>query len=311
LSEMKPAAAKVVAALKDYQQFLEKDLLPKAGDTWRIGKDKFARKLTLELNAGLTADEVLAEAEREAERVERDMFVVARQLWAAAFPKQPLPPEDAAGRRATITAVLAHYNQEHGLPENLVRDAKETVGHIKRFISDKDILRLPDPDRCQVIEMPEFQRGNSIAFLNPAAPLDPKAASVYAISPPPRDWDARKVDSYLQEYNRRMIQILTIHEAYPGHYVQLAYSNRNPSLIRKGLAWGVFVEGWAVYPEQMMLDQGYGDGDLVLRLNQLKWYLRSVANALLDYRMHCTAMSDDEAMEFLTKRAFQSEGEAR
>jgi uncharacterized protein (DUF885 family) len=107
-----------------------------------------------------------------------------------------------------------------------------------------------------------------------------------------------------------MLQILTIHEAYPGHYVQLAYSNRYPSLIRRVLYSGVFAEGWAVYTEQMMLDQGYGKGDLVLRLYQLKWYLRSVANAILDHRMHCTGMSDAEALAFLTGRAFQSEGEA-
>jgi uncharacterized protein (DUF885 family) len=311
LSDLKPAAAKVVEALKEYQQFLEQNVLPRAGDNWRIGREKFTKKLELELNSGLTADEVRAEAEREAERVERDMYVIARQLWASAFPRRPLPPEDADGRRATITAVLAHFNRQHGKAEDLVRDAKVTVDQIKAFISANDILRLPDPDLCRVIEMPEFQRGNSVAFLNQAPALDPQAASVYAISPPPRDWDARKVDSYLQEYNRYMLHILTIHEAYPGHYVQLAYSNRNPSLIRKVLSSGAFVEGWAVYTEQMMLDQGYGQGDLVLRLNQLKWYLRSVANAVLDYRMHCTSMTDDEAMDFLTKRAFQSEGEAR
>lgn len=309
LSELKPAAAKVVAALKEHQRFLEATL-PRAKDSWRIGKDKFAKKLELELNAGLTAEQVLAEAEREFDRVEREMYVVARQLWCTAYPRKALPADDADGRRQTITAVLAHYNKEHGKPENLVADARATVERIKSFITENDLLRLPNPDRCQVIEMPEFQRGNSTAFLSQAPALDPKAASVYAVSPPPREWDARKVESYLQEYNSRMIQILTIHEAYPGHYVQLEYSNRCPSLIRRVLASGVFIEGWAVYTEQMMLDQGYGQGDLVMRLNQLKWYLRAVANAILDHRMHCTAMTDDEALAFLTKRVFQSEGEA-
>jgi uncharacterized protein (DUF885 family) len=107
-----------------------------------------------------------------------------------------------------------------------------------------------------------------------------------------------------------MLHVLTIHEAYPGHYVQLEYSNRNPSLIRRVLYSGVFAEGWAVYTEQMMLDQGYGDGDLALRLHQLKFYLRAVANAILDYKMHCTQMSDEEALAFLTERVYQSEGEA-
>jgi uncharacterized protein (DUF885 family) len=310
LSDLGPAAKQVVACLKEYQKFLEGDLLPQAKGDWRLGKEKFARKLELELDAGLTAEQVLQEAENEFARVERDMYVIARQLWSREFPRKPLPADDLAGRRDTISQVLAKLNQEHGTPENLVKDARATVEQIKSFIQEKDILRLPDPDHCQVVEMPEFQRGNSVAFLNPAPPLDPKASSIYAVSPPPKDWDARRVASFLEEYNRYMLQILTIHEAYPGHYVQLEYSNRNPSMIRRVLFSGVFAEGWAVYTEQVMLDQGYGNGDLALRLNQLKWYLRAVANAVLDYKMHCAGMTDEEALKFLVRRAFQSEGEA-
>jgi uncharacterized protein (DUF885 family) len=309
-SPLKPPSAKVVAALKEYQKFLEDDLLPRAKGDWRIGKENFVKKLDLELDAGLSAEHVLKDAESEFVRVERDMYVIARQLWSRAYPNKPLPPDDVEGRRATIQLVLAELNKNHGKPDNLVKDVKNTVADIKTFIKDKDILRLPDPDRCAIVEMPEFQRGNSTAYLNPAPPLDPKAASVYAVSPPPKDWDTRKVESYLQEYNSYMVQILTIHEAYPGHYVQLEYSNRNPSQIRRVLSSGVFAEGWAVYTEQMMLDQGYGNGDPALRLNQLKWYLRSVANAILDYKMHCTNMTDDEALAFLTQQAYQSEGEA-
>jgi uncharacterized protein (DUF885 family) len=307
---LKAAGAKAAATLRDYQKFLEDDLLPRARGDWRLGKERFLRKLELELDAGLTAEQVLRDAETEFQRVEKEMYVIARQLWATAFPGKALPPDDADGRRATIQGVLAHFNKEHGKPEELVRDAKATIDRIKAFIKDNDILRLPDPDRCQVVEMPEFQRGNTTAYLNQAPPLDNQAASVYAVSPPPRDWDARRVNSYLEEYNGRMVQILTIHEAYPGHYVQLEYSNRHPSLIRRVLFSGVFAEGWAVYTEQMMLDQGYGKGDLVLRLNQLKWYLRAVANAILDYKMHCTKMTDAEALAFLTREAYQSEGEA-
>jgi uncharacterized protein (DUF885 family) len=309
LSELRPAAAKVVPVLKDYLKFLE-DLRPKANGDWRLGKDKFCRKLDLELDANLSADEVLKDAEAEFARVEREMYVIARQQWSSTHPGKPLPPDDAKGRTETIRLVLDRLNQEHGKPEDLVRDARATVDRIKAFIREHDILRLPKPDQCKIIEMPEFHRGNSLAYLNPAPPLDRKAASYYAVSPPPAGWDARRVESLLQEYNSRMIQILSIHEAYPGHYVQLEYSNRHPSLIRRVLYSGVFAEGWAVYTEQMMLDQGYGKGDLALRLNQLKWYLRSVANAILDHKMHCTGMSDADALAFLTQRAFQSEGEA-
>jgi uncharacterized protein (DUF885 family) len=309
LSELRPAADRVLPLLKDHLKYLE-ELLPQATGEWRLGKDKFSRKLDLELDANLSADEVLKEAEAEFARVERDMYVIARQLWSSTHRGKPLPADDAKGRTDTIRLVLERLNQEHGKPEDLVRNARATVGSIKTFIAENDILRLPDPDQCKVIEMPEFHRGNSLAYLNPAPPLDRKASSYYAVSPPPSGWDARRVESLLQEYNRRMLQILTIHEAYPGHYVQLEYSNRHASLIRRVLYSGVFAEGWAVYTEQMMLDQGYGNGDLALRLNQLKWYLRSVANAILDHKMHCTNMSDKEALAFLAQRAFQSEGEA-
>jgi uncharacterized protein (DUF885 family) len=310
LSDLKPAARKAVAALKDYQSFLEKDLLPRARGDWRLGKERFARKLELELNAGVTAEQVLAEAQAAFDRVERDMYVLARQLWATVLPRKPLPPDDPAGRSATIQTVLAELGHEHGKPEELVSEARTIIDRLKAFIAANDILRLPEPDQCKIIEMPEFQRGNTTAYLNPAPPLDPTASSYYAVAPPPREWDSRRVESYLEEYNRYMLQILSIHEGYPGHYVQLEYGNRNPSLIRRVLSSGVFAEGWAVYTEQMMLDQGYGKGDPALRLHQLKFYLRAVANTLLDHRMHCTNMTDEEALKFLMQGAFQSEGEA-
>lgn len=310
-AKLRAAAGPVVAALKDYQTFLEKDLLPRANGDWRLGRAKFARKLELELDAGLTADQVLAEAQAEFERVTRDMYVLARQLWGRHYPRQPLPPDDAEGRRVTIERVLDAIARDHSTARTFTRDVRKSVKAIKEFIARADLLRLPEPDRCRIIEMPEFQRGNSTAYMNSPPPLDPAATGYYAVSPPPKDWDAARVKSYFEEYNRHMLQILTLHEAYPGHYVQLEYANRNPSLIRKVLGSGAYIEGWAVYTEQTMLDQGYGEGDLALRLTQLKFYLRAVANAILDHRMHCEAMTDEEAMDLLVRRAFQSEGEAR
>ena len=299
-----------VAALEDYLSFLKTDVLPTTNESWRIGKELFAKKLDLELDSGISADDVLAEAESEATRVEREMSVIARQLWGTTFPGEVIPPDDPAGRRVMTQRVLSALGKDHGKPENLVVDARGTAGDIKKFITEKRILTLPDPDQCAIIEMPEFMRGNSVAYLNPAPPLDSKARSEYAISPPPSDWKPARVESFLQEYNRAMLKILTIHEAYPGHYVQLAYSNRNPSLIRKVLSSGTFAEGWAVYTEQMMLDQGFGEGDLSLRLHQLKFYLRAVVNAILDRKMHVEGMTDEQALELLTVRAFQTEGEA-
>ena len=310
-AELKKVADDLLVDLHAYQEFLETDLRARARSDWRLGKEKFDRKLQFAVNAGITADEVLARAENEFQRVTGEMYVTARQLWSSYHPGMPLPPDDETGRHETITRVLSAVGREHGEPGNLLSDARSTVDRLKEFITENDILRLPDPDRCELMEMPEFHRGNSLAYIQPAPPLDPENTTIYAISPPPADWDADRVESFLQEYNRHMLQILTIHEAYPGHYVQLAYHNRESSPVRRLLLSGVFIEGWAVYTEQMMLDQGYGEGDPALRLTQLKFYLRAVANAILDHRMHCTGMSDGEALDFLMTKSFQSDGEAR
>jgi len=311
LSSLRFAAQKAATMLKEYQEYLEKTLLPQAKGEWRVGRQKFARKFEFDLDAGITADELYREATNEQARVEREMWTISRQLWGKLFPGAAAPPDDAAGRRDLTAQVLKELSKRHSTPDSILADAKASAKGIKEFIADRKILTLPDPDRCQIVEMPEFQRGNSTAFLSPAPPLDPNAASIYAISPPPKDWSADRALTLLEEYNDYMLHILTIHEAYPGHYVQLEYSNRHPSKIRRVLQSGVFAEGWAVYTEQMMLDQGFGDGDDALRIHQLKFYLRAVVNSILDQRMHTMGMTDEQAMKLLVDSAFQSEAEAR
>ncbi|HEV2437596.1 MAG TPA: DUF885 domain-containing protein [Verrucomicrobiae bacterium] len=309
--QLKASAASVAGLLENYQKFLEGPLMARASGEWRIGQRRFDQKFELETDAGITAEQNLADAETEFDHVRRDMYVLARQLWCQYFPRTPLPPDDAAGERDTILRVIDAIDRDHSTPEGLVTDARADIERIKDFIRKRDYIRLPDPDRCEVIVMPEFRRGNSLAYLDNAPPLDPNAHSYYAISPPPSDWTPQQVESFLEEYNRYMLQILTIHEGYPGHYVQLAEAVRVPSLIRRVYQSGTYIEGWAVYGEMTMLNEGYGDGDLRLRMMELKFYLRAVANSILDYKMHCTQMTDAEAMKFLTQDAFQSEGEAK
>lgn len=308
--EMQARTKPILEALNKHLSFLKDDVLPRSGENWRVGRELFEKKLDFDLDAGLTPDEVLAEAEREFQRVQNEMVVVARQMWALEYPGKVIPPDDAKGRRELVAKALEATAKRHGKPETLVQDAQATVQEIKDFIRKRDLMRLPEPDRCAIIEMPEFMRGNSVAYLNPAPPLDIMARSEYAMSPPPADWSAARVESFLGEYNTEMLKILTIHEAYPGHYVQLEYANRVPSLIRRVLGSGTYSEGWAVYTEQTMLDQGFGEGNLGLRLNQLKFYLRAVCNAILDHKMHCGTMTDEEAQELLMEKAFQTEGEA-
>jgi len=163
---LQPAAKRILPALRDYVKFLEDDVLPRAMGDWRLGKQKFAQKMELELDAGVTAEEVLKEAEAEADRVEAEMYVIARQLWSQLLPTKTVPADDVEGKRRTIRAVLEVVSNEHGEPANLIKDATATAAKIKAFIQEKHLLRLPSPDRCRIVEMPEFQRGFSVAYLN-------------------------------------------------------------------------------------------------------------------------------------------------
>jgi uncharacterized protein (DUF885 family) len=311
IDALRAAARPVAEALKEYQHFLETEVLPHANGEWRLGKRKFAQKFELELDAGISADEAFEQAKIELARVEGEMYVIARQAWSHYSPGAVLPPDDPEGRNRTVRQVLEAISKEHCRPEELTAEMKKRVASLKQFISQNHILKLPEPDHCQVIEMPEFKRGNSTAYMEAPAPLDTNGVGQLAVSPPPSDWDEKRKNSFLEEYNDHMLDVLAIHEGYPGHSVQLEYMNQNPLLIRKVLQSGVYIEGWAVYTEQMMLDQGYGGGDLALRLSQLKFYLRAVANTILDHNMHCEKLTDDEAMDFLVGHCFQSEGEAR
>jgi uncharacterized protein (DUF885 family) len=158
--------------------------------------------------------------------------------------------------------------------------------------------------------MPVFQRGVALAYCDSPGPLDNALDTFYAVSPIPDDWTAKQVDSYLREYNTRSIAELTVHEAMPGHYLQLWHSNKYPSVLRAVLSSGAFVEGWAVYGEKLMVDQGFLDNDPLYRLVHLKWDLRVIANAILDQAMHVDGMTREEAMQLMTVQTFQEEREA-
>ena len=158
--------------------------------------------------------------------------------------------------------------------------------------------------------MPEFQRGVSIAYLDPPGPLDRDQPAFYAVAPLPTDWTDEQVQSFLREYNMYSIQDLTIHEGVPGHYLQLALSNRYPSTLRSVLWSGPFVEGWGVYAEQMMIDEGYVDHDPLMKLINLKWYLRTITNAIIDSAIHVDGMTHDAAMNLMIEGGFQEESEA-
>ena len=191
----------------------------------------------------------------------------------------------------------------------MVKTARESLVDIEAFVRKRDLITIPD-DPIEIIIMPEFERGVSVAYCDSPGPLDVGQKTFYAVAPLPEDWTDKQVDSFLREYNRRSIHNLSVHEAIPGHFLQLAHSNRYPSLLRAVLSSGVFIEGWAVYTEQMLADEGYMNADPLMKLIALKWYLRGIANSIIDQEIHAGDMSREEAMRLMTVDTFQEEREA-
>jgi uncharacterized protein (DUF885 family) len=208
-----------------------------------------------------------------------------------------------------IVAALALASADRPARDGMVEFARETLAETTAFVRQRDFVTMP-VEPLEIILMPEFQRGVAVAYCDSPGPLDKGQHTFYAVSPVPADWTDAQVDSFLREYNKRSIANLTIHEAMPGHYLQIAHSNRYPSVLRAALGSGPFIEGWAVYAERVMREQGFRGGDPLMKLVQLKWYLRAVTNAIMDSAIHVDGMTREEAMQLMTETGFQEEREA-
>jgi len=297
-------------AIAVHQTWLEEELLPKAAGDFRVGPDLYDQKLAFALNSPLSRREVKARAEREYESVRNQMYEIAREVYIDANPYTAFPDSpDEAYKQVIIRAALEQAYQHLPPRDGIVDIAKQQLQQATDFVIENNIVTMPD-DPLEIIIMPEFQRGVSVAYLDPPGPLDQGQAAFYAVAPLPSDWTDEQVESFLREYNIYSIQDLTIHEGVPGHYLQLALSNRYPSTLRAVLWSGPFVEGWAVYAERVMIEQGYLDNDPLMRLINLKWYLRAVTNAIIDSAIHVDGMTREQAMRLMIEGGFQEEREA-
>ena len=306
------AAAIEVAkdAIAEQQTWLEEELLPRANGEFRIGAELYDTKLAYALNSPLGRKDVKARAEREYENVRNQMYEIAKEVYAGVHPYTAFPDNpDEAYKQTIIRAALEQAYRELPPRDGIVEVAKQQLQQATDFVIEKNIVTMPE-EPVEIIIMPEFQRGVAVAYLDPPGPLDSEQAAFYAVAPLPEDWTDEQVESFLREYNIYSIQDLTIHEAVPGHYLQLALSNRYPSILRSVLWSGPFVEGWAVYAERVMIDEGYLDYDPLMRLINLKWYLRAITNAIIDSAIHVDGMTRDEAMQLMIEGGFQEEREA-
>jgi uncharacterized protein (DUF885 family) len=295
LGKVRPAALEALAAHRDW---LSAKLAAGDGDFAdpRIGAERFARKLSLTLSAQADSDAILARAEADLERITEHITGLAAELGGT--PRQVLDRFAAAAPdEQTILAFCAG-----------------ALAAQTEFVRDRDLVTLYD-DPLELIDMPEIDRGVAVAYCDSPGPLESAPLPTFiAVSPTPADWTPERTASFYREYNRHMVHNLMVHEAMPGHYLQLQHSRRfaGATRLRAALRSGSFIEGWAVYAERLMADHGYpGEGDpRAVRMQQLKMQLRTTINAILDARVHAHGMTETEAMALMTGRGFQEEGEA-
>jgi uncharacterized protein (DUF885 family) len=301
------------AAISDYVAFLTsmKPALEAGGArSFRIGKELYAAKFGHDIQSGFSAEQLYAMAKAEKASLHDRMELLARVLW----PKymldekgQPKPmPQD---RLELIGAVIGELSKHHTTPDKFVDTIRKQIPELEKFVNDHHIVSQ-DPTRPLVVrETPVYQRGFAGAGVDAPGPYDPTANTYYNVSPLD-GYSAADAESYLREYNDWMLQLLNIHEAVPGHYVQLVHSNKSKSLVKSLFGNGAMVEGWAVFGERTMLEAGYGGNTPEMWLIWMKWNLRAVCNTIIDYEIQTGDLGKDDMVKFLVREAFQSEKEA-
>ena len=304
------ATADLKKAVAEHQEWLDKTLVPNAKGDFRIGQTLYDQKLQFALLSSLSRADIKQRAEGELKRVREEMYGIARTVLKdkPGAPEMPDTPT-AEQQQKAIEAALELAYADKPARDKVVEAAEAALASSTDFVRAKDLMTLPDSP-VKIITMPEFQRGVAVAYADSPGPLDKGLDTFYAVSPIPEEWDDKQVDSFLREYNNRMIHLLSIHEGTPGHYLEGWHSAKFPSTLRAVLRSGMFAEGWAVYTEDMMADAGYMDNDPLFRLVQQKFYLRTIANALLDQGVHVDNWTREQAMDLMVKQTFQQEREA-
>lgn len=307
-ADFAPVQAAATKALEEYGDWLEKDLLPRSTGDFRIGDEKFRRKLYYSLESGLTKEEIWKRGEADLKVTQEALFNTALPLYKGFFPKVT-DEAKLSDRKLVIKSVLDKLAEQHPKNETIVEQAKTYMQQCTDFVAKTDLMTVPT-EPVNIIVMPEFQRGVAVAYCDSPGPLEAKGETFYAISPTPADWPAQRVESFFREYNNYMLQNLTIHEAMPGHYLQLAHANKfkAPTMIRAIFGSGTFVEGWATYAEQLMVEHGYGGPEV--KMQQLKMRLRLIINSMIDQKIHTEGMTEKEAIDLMMNEGFQEEGEA-
>jgi uncharacterized protein (DUF885 family) len=291
--EFGAAQAGALAAIDRHVAYL-RDRASEPGRDPRLGRPLWEAKLWHSLDSDLTAPVLLDRAQARLGELRAEITELAAELTGESDPR----------------AALQRLAESHPADATIVPLAQASLAAVTAFVRDNGLITLVD-DVCEIVEMPEFARGVAVAYCDAPGPLETgDAQTFYAIAPPPSSWTPERAASFYREYNDHMIHNLTVHEAIPGHFLQLARARRfrGSTRTRALCSSGTFVEGWAVYAEEFMAAAGYGGP--AVRMQQLKLQLRMTINAILDQLVHCEDLAEADGMALMTGEGFQEDGEA-
>jgi uncharacterized protein (DUF885 family) len=295
------------AAIKQHIEWLtalETKLTENGGRDFRIGETLYEEKFAFDIQSGMTAKQLYDKAVADKNHVQQEMAKITDTIWSK-YIDTPKPADE----RHAIRQLIDVLSTKHVKRENFVAEVRKQIPELIKFVNDKQLVTL-DPNKPLIVrETPEYMRGFAGASISAPGPYDKGGNTYYNVSPLD-DMSDESAESYLREYNHWILQVLNIHEAIPGHYTQLVFSNQSPSLVKSLFGNGAMIEGWAVYTERMMLEEGYGNFEPEMWLMYYKWNLRVICNTILDYSIQVNGMGEQEVIDLLENEAFQQRAEA-
>ena len=290
LSEFQNSNTAVITALQDYEKFLKETLLARSNGDFRLGAENYRKKLLYDEMVDIPVDRLLQIGYDDLHRNQQWFKKVAAQIDPQKSPEQ----------------IQSELQQDHPAPDQLLQTFRDDLGGIRQYLIDKQIVTIPSPVPPIVEETPPFARALTFASMDTPGPYEKVAKEAFFnVTLPEADWTKERTESFMGQFNRETMIAVAVHEVYPGHYVQFLWLPSVPSKARKLLGCGSNAEGWAHYSEQMMLDEGYGNGDPKLRLGQLQDALLRDARYIVGISMHTGKMSFDDAVQFFQKEGYQ------
>ncbi len=319
MAQFNSANQQAIAALKQYVVYLKEQKLPKANDHYALGREKYIELLRYGEMVTLSPEQLLEIGTRELQRKQQVFAEAARQIDPT---KKPVE-------------VFQAIQKDHPTAQNLIPDTAKDLGAIRQFVIDRKIVTIPSSVPATVLETPQFLRATSFASMDTPGPFEKKATEAYYyVTPVEEDWPPKQKEEWLTAFNYYTTDIVSIHEAYPGHYVQFLCLNASPATkLEKIFSSYAFVEGWAHYTEQMMVDEGFGGPPTSLsssdrerarergpidniraakyRLAQTDEALLRVCRLCVSIKLHCQGMTVDEATKFFQENCYYEEKPAR